>query len=180
MTPPSLPTGAPFDLTTSTSATQCEGPGCEARYHTYCLDPPLDAVPAGKWLCHMCDPHPADLMATQVYAAGGPAHDQGGLGPAAAAAAAAPLAPAAPAPGMSSTGKAAALRALDAVLHNQRTPTAGADWCIISPDGVTAHIAIWLCDGVTLEQWETALKELTAVYEQVCRTLHHATSFFVL
>ena len=24
---------------------------CEAEYHTYCLDPPLRAVPTGDWFC---------------------------------------------------------------------------------------------------------------------------------
>ena len=27
----------------------CEG--CNAEYHTYCLSPPLRAVPAGDWFC---------------------------------------------------------------------------------------------------------------------------------
>eukprot|EP00537_Pseudo-nitzschia_pungens_P013217 CAMPEP_0172392090 /NCGR_PEP_ID=MMETSP1061-20121228/8328_1 /TAXON_ID=37318 /ORGANISM="Pseudo-nitzschia pungens, Strain cf. pungens" /LENGTH=506 /DNA_ID=CAMNT_0013122865 /DNA_START=310 /DNA_END=1830 /DNA_ORIENTATION=+ len=30
----------------------CEA--CEAEYHTYCLDPPLRAVPAGDWFCAEC------------------------------------------------------------------------------------------------------------------------------
>lgn len=30
----------------------CEG--CNAEYHTYCLSPPLRAVPAGDWFCAKC------------------------------------------------------------------------------------------------------------------------------
>mmetsp|Transcript_10791 Transcript_10791/g.19857 ORF Transcript_10791/g.19857 Transcript_10791/m.19857 type:complete len:233 (-) Transcript_10791:2081-2779(-) len=30
----------------------CEG--CNAEYHTYCLDPPLRAVPSGDWFCSTC------------------------------------------------------------------------------------------------------------------------------
>lgn len=32
---------------------------CGAPYHTYCLDPPLDDVPEGEWLCPGCAPTPA-------------------------------------------------------------------------------------------------------------------------
>ncbi|CAK9233337.1 unnamed protein product [Sphagnum troendelagicum] len=28
--------------------------GCEAEYHTYCLDPPLQKVPEGNWFCPSC------------------------------------------------------------------------------------------------------------------------------
>ena len=27
---------------------------CDAGYHTYCLDPPLDSVPDGHWICPQC------------------------------------------------------------------------------------------------------------------------------
>jgi hypothetical protein len=30
----------------------CEG--CNDEYHTYCLDPPLRAVPSGDWYCSKC------------------------------------------------------------------------------------------------------------------------------
>lgn len=32
----------------------CDRPGCRAVYHMRCLQPPLKAVPAGKWLCPQC------------------------------------------------------------------------------------------------------------------------------
>ncbi|KAF8341476.1 PLU-1-like protein-domain-containing protein [Cantharellus anzutake] len=28
--------------------------GCERGFHTYCLDPPLAAIPKGQWYCHSC------------------------------------------------------------------------------------------------------------------------------
>ena len=28
--------------------------GCDAEYHTFCLDPPLQRVPKDKWFCHLC------------------------------------------------------------------------------------------------------------------------------
>ena len=30
--------------------------GCDSAYHTFCLDPPLDAVPEGDWYCPDCAP----------------------------------------------------------------------------------------------------------------------------
>ena len=30
--------------------------GCDAAFHTHCLDPPLARVPDGDWLCPSCDP----------------------------------------------------------------------------------------------------------------------------
>ena len=27
---------------------------CDAPYHTYCLNPPLDEVPEGNWICPEC------------------------------------------------------------------------------------------------------------------------------
>ena len=35
--------------------TRCDGEGCEKAYHTQCLSPPLEAVPAGDWYCPNCD-----------------------------------------------------------------------------------------------------------------------------
>ena len=32
----------------------CDGIGCGRAYHLYCLQPPLTAVPQGKWLCPLC------------------------------------------------------------------------------------------------------------------------------
>lgn len=29
--------------------------GCDKKYHTFCLAPPLDAVPDGHWICDECD-----------------------------------------------------------------------------------------------------------------------------
>ena len=34
---------------------RCDGDGCEKAYHTQCLSPPLEAVPAGDWCCPCCD-----------------------------------------------------------------------------------------------------------------------------
>ena len=34
---------------------RCDGDGCEKAYHTQCLSPPLEAVPAGDWYCPCCD-----------------------------------------------------------------------------------------------------------------------------
>ena len=34
----------------------CDGPGCDAAYHLFCLRPPLSTVPAGEWLCPKCKP----------------------------------------------------------------------------------------------------------------------------
>ena len=31
----------------------CDG-GCDRGFHLYCLEPPLDSVPEGKWLCPSC------------------------------------------------------------------------------------------------------------------------------
>lgn len=28
--------------------------GCDKGFHMFCLNPPLDTVPAGEWLCPMC------------------------------------------------------------------------------------------------------------------------------
>jgi hypothetical protein len=28
--------------------------GCDTGYHTYCLEPPLDAIPEGEWYCTDC------------------------------------------------------------------------------------------------------------------------------
>ncbi|EJD48519.1 hypothetical protein AURDEDRAFT_183424 [Auricularia subglabra TFB-10046 SS5] len=28
--------------------------GCDAGYHTFCLDPPLSAIPRGQWFCQKC------------------------------------------------------------------------------------------------------------------------------
>ena len=33
----------------------CDGEGCSHEVHMYCLDPELQAVPRGKWLCPECD-----------------------------------------------------------------------------------------------------------------------------
>ncbi|CAK9235246.1 unnamed protein product [Sphagnum troendelagicum] len=33
----------------------CDGRGCRAVYHKDCLDPPLEAVPAGEWYCPQCE-----------------------------------------------------------------------------------------------------------------------------
>ena len=32
----------------------CDGDGCDRAYHLSCLKPPLEHVPAGKWLCPGC------------------------------------------------------------------------------------------------------------------------------
>ncbi|KAF3340375.1 Autoimmune regulator [Carex littledalei] len=32
----------------------CEGQGCSKTYHLKCLDPPLQEVPSGVWLCSTC------------------------------------------------------------------------------------------------------------------------------
>ena len=32
----------------------CDGPGCDGAYHQLCLDPPLEVVPEGDWLCPKC------------------------------------------------------------------------------------------------------------------------------
>eukprot|EP00879_Flechtneria_rotunda_P009637 GHRR01010084.1.p1 GENE.GHRR01010084.1~~GHRR01010084.1.p1 ORF type:complete len:1075 (+),score=467.79 GHRR01010084.1:930-4154(+) len=32
----------------------CDGDGCDAAYHTYCLAPPLDKIPDGDWFCPGC------------------------------------------------------------------------------------------------------------------------------
>ncbi|KAM0941864.1 putative DNA helicase chromatin regulator PHD family [Dioscorea sansibarensis] len=32
----------------------CDGKGCKRSFHLSCLDPPLDVVPVGIWLCHLC------------------------------------------------------------------------------------------------------------------------------
>ncbi|KAH7669843.1 DNA helicase protein [Dioscorea alata] len=32
----------------------CDGKGCKRSFHLSCLDPPLDVVPLGIWLCHLC------------------------------------------------------------------------------------------------------------------------------
>ena len=29
--------------------------GCDAGYHTYCLEPALDVIPSGEWLCPQCE-----------------------------------------------------------------------------------------------------------------------------
>jgi len=34
----------------------CEGMGCSAGWHLQCLQPPLDEVPVGTWLCPVCQP----------------------------------------------------------------------------------------------------------------------------
>lgn len=28
--------------------------GCDKGFHMFCLNPPLDTIPAGEWLCPMC------------------------------------------------------------------------------------------------------------------------------
>jgi len=32
----------------------CDGTSCKSAYHIYCLSPPLDRVPEGKWFCASC------------------------------------------------------------------------------------------------------------------------------
>lgn len=32
----------------------CDGDGCTAAFHTFCLTPPLKRVPTGKWFCAAC------------------------------------------------------------------------------------------------------------------------------
>ena len=41
----------------------CDGEGCEAGYHTFCLTPPLPGIPEGDWLCPCCAP-PASTTPT--------------------------------------------------------------------------------------------------------------------
>lgn len=36
----------------------CEG--CNGEYHTYCLNPPLEAVPEDDWFCLKCEPEEAE------------------------------------------------------------------------------------------------------------------------
>ena len=48
----------------------CDGPGCEAAYHTQCLDPSLSEVPEGDWFCPACAP-PAAASATPASSAAG-------------------------------------------------------------------------------------------------------------
>ncbi len=45
----------------------CDHPYCDAGYHTFCLDPPLTAVPSGDWFCPQCvSMHMASLEERRV------------------------------------------------------------------------------------------------------------------
>lgn len=32
--------------------------GCDAEYHIYCLEPPLEKIPDGSWFCSICSENP--------------------------------------------------------------------------------------------------------------------------
>jgi hypothetical protein len=54
----------------------CDGEGCEGAYHTFCLSPPLPAVPDGDWYCVACDatatrPSPAPASVSRRRDGGG-------------------------------------------------------------------------------------------------------------
>ncbi len=44
----------------------CDGQGCDLEFHTFCLQPPLQTIPEGSWLCPLCDSNGATLTLTTI------------------------------------------------------------------------------------------------------------------
>ena len=49
----------------------CDGDGCDAAFHTYCLAPPLEAVPSNDWFCPRCTEAGKELPDGDALAGGG-------------------------------------------------------------------------------------------------------------
>ncbi|ETI55610.1 hypothetical protein L915_01647 [Phytophthora nicotianae] len=72
---------------------------CDAEYHTFCLQPPLDSIPDGSWYCPNCsDKHPSSSAETarqkQMQATAGEADSENGAANATAEATTEPVQPA--------------------------------------------------------------------------------------
>ena len=55
----------------------CEG--CDAAFHTFCLNPPLNRVPSGQWFCTRCRQQAIkDAKIDRAAAAAAVRHNAGG------------------------------------------------------------------------------------------------------